>query len=244
MFLPYDYVDEKPFNDPKNAAFLVHLSKLAYDLPKVDLQINERQTYKFDYGSIRGLVVDYAKENLCVVVFAGSATYADWISNLDFRLVDTPIGNIHHGFYKSYLKIPWQYFLMLLEKFAGYLFIFAGHSRGGAFAAIAAAHLALNQIRIEGVCTFGQPKVGGSKWARFITKHDIKIVRYVHRRDIVPSLPPGTWERFSSLLFFVLISLPFFFVSKLWKMAKSSAQKILLFRIVAVSRGRSSSVRE
>ena len=69
----------------------------------------------------------------------------------------------------------------------------AGHSRGGAFAALAAAAFARagDLPPLGGVYTFGQPRVGNAAFARQLDAgaRPIPLFRFVNRDDPVPTVP-------------------------------------------------------
>ena len=76
------------------------------------------------------------------------------------------------------------------------LFI-AGHSRGGAFAVLAAAAYGAAREQddslpeLGGVYTFGQPRVGNGPFVEAMDSQDVRLFRFVHRDDPIPDVPPA-----------------------------------------------------
>jgi hypothetical protein len=66
----------------------------------------------------------------------------------------------------------------------------AGHSRGGAFAMLAAAGWAQeNAVPVAALYTFGQPKVGNVEFAHGFASLSIPYFRLINERDAVPGVP-------------------------------------------------------
>ena len=68
-----------------------------------------------------------------------------------------------------------------------------GHSLGGALATIAAALLAERGKPVQGVYTFGSPRVGDSAFASLLESRLSRIYRIVNNNDIVTRVPPRSF---------------------------------------------------
>ena len=83
-----------------------------------------------------------------------------------------------------------------------------GHSLGGAMASMFAAMLLMSDnddyrriaSKLKGVYTFGQPMIGFKAFAdaagRAFEDADVPLLRYVYKKDPVPSLPPDTLGKY------------------------------------------------
>lgn len=155
---------------------------------------------------------DGVRSEAIVLALRGSQELKDWQTNFSTRLrrflkvkpskmerqeedTQEPAGQIHRGFQAAWNSVEHQ----VLEQVDRWnqgrseplpLFI-TGHSLGGALATVAAASMSYRGYNIQGVYTFGQPRVGDLIFARRINPHlDGKFFRFVNNNDIVPNIPP------------------------------------------------------
>ena len=161
-------------------------------------------------------------DQLIVVAFRGTEFFdADaWGTDLDISWFKyRSIGKVHGGFMKALgltpegfpdrepqlnLRYPLTYYTLrnqlryLVKENNNTKFIVTGHSLGGALAILFAAILALHNEdllleRLQGVYTFGQPRVGDKDFQGFMEEqmkqHNIKYERIVYSNDLVPRIP-------------------------------------------------------
>jgi hypothetical protein len=153
-----------------------------------------------------------------VLGFRGTQKLRDWQTNIKIKFrkfaskskletMDTEIvsflkteqvfrdnARVHRGFQHAWdtvaTKVTSTVVLWLRAEPNAKLWV-TGHSLGGALATIAAASLQDKGIRVDGLYTFGQPRVGN--WA-FQRQFDRALgdhtFRYVNNNDIVPAVPP------------------------------------------------------
>ncbi|KAJ9166244.1 hypothetical protein P3X46_021022 [Hevea brasiliensis] len=159
--------------------------------------------------------------NLIVVAFRGTSpfdAYA-WCTDVDISWYELQgFGKIHRGFMNALglQKDGWPneiapdsdhlyaYYEIrrvlrdILSKNEKAKFIVTGHSLGGALAILFVGVLAIHKEawlldRMEGVYTFGQPRVGDRQFGGFmedkLKENDVRYLRYVYCNDMVPRLP-------------------------------------------------------
>ncbi|MEO1041875.1 MAG: lipase family protein [Pseudomonadota bacterium] len=157
-------------------------------------------------AEIEGFVAtcDGPHEAYAVLIFRGTDSFQDWLSNVDAGLqpleeqehpgaVSAPHGpKIHGGFHQAYRHTKDQIARELQKVGDRQLFI-GGHSLGGALAVIATHFeektcLDNGHERVAACYTFGAPRVGNHT---FNEQFHTPIYRIVNSFDPVPMLPPS-----------------------------------------------------
>jgi len=117
------------------------------------------------------------------IIFRGTDSVADWISNADCELIDFPRGGkVHKGFYKLHEQMIQD---IKAWRPKNPLFI-AGHSLGAAIATLMADELAyLNPT----LYTFSSPRVGNIDFAKNFEALPIDTCRFFNTEDVVPTIP-------------------------------------------------------
>lgn len=190
--------------DPKNAYALSQVSRLAYELDteKVNQQRAAwgfKQVHQFNEKGTQAILL--ADDEKIIVGFRGSEPLLeDWITDFKIRKTASPCGNVHRGF-KAALNWVWTDIETAIEDIRAPLprdkhqtLWFTGHSLGGALATMATAACKFNEqpIVVNGLYTFGQPRVGSEKFAAaFNAAFKAQTFRFVNNNDVVTRVPPS-----------------------------------------------------
>jgi triacylglycerol lipase len=187
-----------------NAQILAQASTVAYDTPERCATWARVSGFAgpfdfFDNRDTQGFVTE--SDEAIVVAFRGTQPNRpmDWFA--DFRATSDPwdhnAGKVHSGFYSA-LRHVWGVALpagevlprRLVNRGNKNIWV-TGHSLGGALAVLCAAQaLFVSKVPVQGVYTFGQPRVGSKAFADAVNaKLGSGIFRFVNDRDIVPRVP-------------------------------------------------------
>ncbi|KAJ6841808.1 uncharacterized protein M6B38_305430 [Iris pallida] len=180
--------------------------------------------------------VESGEAELVVVAFRGTDDAYDACTDIDFSWYEIPgVGKVHGGFMKALglqkeglpeeivqdPQTPFAYYVirerlrMILKKNPNAKLVVTGHSLGGALSALFPIVLKLhgeNWIieRIQGVYTFGQPRVGDRQLGEFaesiLDSPKRRYFRFVYSNDLVPRVPfdDNTWlfKHFGKCLYY------------------------------------------
>jgi triacylglycerol lipase len=188
----------------QNALHLAELSQLAYHDGNFI-----QNAISFTYPSFEFIEVHpssgydteafiAANDQVIVVAFRGTEPHSleDWVNNLDNRAFPYSTGNVHQGFWEA-LDVVWDMVLTKIHLFQhkNQTIWLTGHSQGGALASLAARRLLEKQIPIQGVYTYGQPKIGDML---FVANYDsflkTKTFRLYNEDDSVVQNPPKLYH--------------------------------------------------
>ncbi len=174
-------------NSPDEDGILTHLKADDPDF---------RSVFGVNKNSAQAILVEH--KNYLAIAFRGTDETADWLDNLDAFPTKILFGEIHRGFWKSFIDVWYELKLQMAniqyerheagEKPAP--LFFAGHSLGGAMATVAAAHYIHEDLPFTSVYTFGQPRALERHTARiFNTECASRYFRFHNNNDIVTRVP-------------------------------------------------------
>jgi triacylglycerol lipase len=197
--------------NPFNARALVYASNLAYQSdPNVINTTAAGWGFKQDRITVFApastvlQAIVMGSDNAVVVAFRGTRPdqLRDWMT--DFEICQTPfsnyytspnIGSVHDGFSSLLASAKsWQNIWAEVVRFQdnGQTLWITGHSLGGALAVVAtAAFTFAARMPVNGLYTFGQPRVGDIDFCTQCDSHfGDQMFRFVNNEDIVTRVPP------------------------------------------------------
>lgn len=143
--------------------------------------------------------IGYTPEQATIyVVFRGSESISNWISDLDMVLITYDENGcsdckIHQGFYdaeKKFIADVLTQVKDLKAQFPSYSVMVTGHSLGAALATLTAIDVQSAGLGPVSMYNFGSPRVGDvafSEWASYyMTDHN----RITHHKDMIVHSPP------------------------------------------------------
>ena len=139
-----------------------------------------------------------ANQKVIFIVFRGTQmdSLEDIVSNMDNRLVPCTFGHIYQGFYDT-LQVILADIFKAIQDFQdnNQLIYITGHSQGGALAMLTAHLLGAQMPQLNGVYTFGQPKIGDMLFAtNFDMLFPTGVFRLVNVGDEVVNNPPSLYH--------------------------------------------------
>lgn len=162
----------------------------AYEEPaEIEESFSHRHAFErfefFDKGGTQAFAA--GNERRIVVAFRGTEEPADWLHDIDAGFIKYDPGRIHRGFANALLEVFIDIIVALRKmRDNAQEILVTGHSLGAALATLAF-------IGLEGhhLVTFGSPRIGDKKFARwFNAEHRGLAIRFVNNNDIVPRTPP------------------------------------------------------
>lgn len=179
-------------------------AKAAYfDEPKIKGSAPDPGRVKFissprkekDHYTDTQLFIAYT-DDATVIAFRGTQEPKDWITDAKFEKDrDDANGNgakIHHGFLTA-IESVWPSIVDWIaeRQLQNKPLWIAGHSLGGALAALAADRALSLGWTVNGLYTYGQPRVGNKRYIDALAgKLSGRYFRFVNNKDIVTRVPP------------------------------------------------------
>ena len=189
-----------------NLAYLSYCSNLAYE--KKEIISDGLEGLNFDVSNDSFFLSDsdthtqafvVGDKTKIIVSFRGTeGKIADWVTDIkvfkETWTSENPMGEVHNGFYKALDSIWSQIYKEIVRLSTNEQAIWiTGHSLGGALATLAAATFELQQPKVclNGVYTFGQPRIANHKFAKqYNSKLKEITFRCVNNNDVVARVPP------------------------------------------------------
>ncbi|MBP1964062.1 lipase family protein [Paenibacillus aceris] len=194
--------------DTRTAIFLAAMCSQSYvqhekGTESVILPRNYRMVSSFTANSVlsdKELFGFIAESDMqIVIVFRGTNTTSDWISDAIARQTVFPYakdgGLVHKGFLDIYNSARKQIMTSIAKLSPRKTLYLTGHSLGGCLAALCAVDLATNtRFKQPSIYTYGSPRVGNPAFASLFNRRTGPHYRIYNTNDIVPELPPFIYK--------------------------------------------------
>ncbi len=123
------------------------------------------------------------------VVFRGTESWGDWLSDGMMHQTDHPMGQVHKGGSDLYAQMA-DTIKAALAQHIGFKVTFTGHSLGGWLATLAAADVNKQVMEISRtLITFASPRTGDVEFAKNFNAAVPNAIRVINSEDIVPTMP-------------------------------------------------------
>lgn len=193
--MKFDFSATTKIFNLKNALQLGEASALAYKAEqKIKDFVNNEWGFEkfkfFEQKDTQAFII--ANDEVMILTFRGTQSIQDWLTDFKIKFVKGPFGKVHRGFFQA-LNSVLPDIKRAIAKFhcRGQSFWITGHSLGGALAVLTAAHFVERRFKIDGLYTFGQPRVGNYEFVNnFGSKFNQRHFRIVNNEDIVTRVPP------------------------------------------------------
>lgn len=122
--------------------------------------------------------------------------FADWVRDFTARLRDFGDGaRVHSGFDDGVNRLRREtQFDKIIAELPSRKIWFTGHSLGAALATVAAARMLAEGKRLDGLYTYGSPRVGDERFAENLRQRlkarGLKYYRFANGNDVVTTVPP------------------------------------------------------
>lgn len=149
--------------------------------------------HKNDQNAPLGFIA--RKRNSLYVIFRGTQTPSEWISNINAGLKPyepAGEGNVHNGFMEIYKSIRENIIETIGKQGNKRNIHIAGHSLGAAIATLSVKDIGRDKRNaIKSVYLYGSPRVGDAEFVKgYNDKYENVTFRIVNTSDIVTSVPP------------------------------------------------------